>query len=365
MNNAFRLIATTLVLIVAYLLLPVRPGGAQNATPPVDDPCLTAAGAWMPWPMGLDMMQTPGAMGPGMMTPGAMSPGMMTPGAMGPGMMGPGMMGDVDLMVSTMLLAHNRVDAALAQAAQTRVEDPALRQLADDVVQARTSEGALLQEWRDRAYPGGTTLPLDQMAGMMAGMMGPWTQGAPWPGMDVGMMGNPVAALCAASEPTDRLFVDALIARDQMVPAMLGMMGPTVTDPDLQRVVQDVIAARQQELEQFQAWRQGATDTTPAGTPAAAGTAAGTAAGAAVASYDIYFEPSALTIPAGTDVTLTLPNEGVTLHNFSIDALGVSVDISAGATETVTLNAPAGTYEYYCNVPGHKPAGMVGTLTTQ
>ena len=77
---------------------------------------------------------------------------------------------------------------------------------------------------------------------------------------------------------------------------------------------------------------------------------------------DIYFEPSEVTIPANTDVTVNLPNEGVTPHNFSIDALGIDVDIAPGATEQVVINAPAGEYEYYCNVPGHKQAGMVGTL---
>jgi uncharacterized cupredoxin-like copper-binding protein len=62
---------------------------------------------------------------------------------------------------------------------------------------------------------------------------------------------------------------------------------------------------------------------------------------------------------------VALPNEGVTLHNFSIDELGIDVDIEAGAAQEVLINAPAGTYEYYCNVPGHKPAGMVGTLTVE
>ncbi|HEX5992106.1 MAG TPA: cupredoxin domain-containing protein, partial [Thermomicrobiales bacterium] len=107
-----------------------------------------------------------------------------------------------------------------------------------------------------------------------------------------------------------------------------------------------------------------------AATPAAGGeeqAAAGGGAGEAVTveSYDIYFEPDELSIPAETDVTVQLPNEGVTLHNFSIDELGISVDIAPGATEETVINAPAGTYEYYCNVPGHKPAGMVGTLTVQ
>ena len=102
---------------------------------------------------------------------------MMTPGAMGPGMMG-----DLDLMVATMLLAYDRVDAALAQAALTRVENPDLRQLADEVVQARTSESDQLQAWRERSYPGAATMPVDQMLTIMAGMMGPMMQGTPGQG---------------------------------------------------------------------------------------------------------------------------------------------------------------------------------------
>jgi hypothetical protein len=81
-----------------------------------------------------------------------------------------------------------------------------------------------------------------------------------------------------------------------------------------------------------------------------------------VESNDIYFEPAELTISADTDVTISLPNAGAAPHNFSIDELGISVDIASGATEETTISAPAGTYEYYCNVPGHKQAGMVGTL---
>jgi uncharacterized cupredoxin-like copper-binding protein len=55
----------------------------------------------------------------------------------------------------------------------------------------------------------------------------------------------------------------------------------------------------------------------------------------------------------------------VSLHNFSIDELGISVDIAPGATEETVINAPAGEYEFYCNVPGHKEAGMEGTLTVE
>lgn len=90
-----------------------------------------------------------------------------------------------------------------------------------------------------------------------------------------------------------------------------------------------------------------------------------------IGSYDIYFEPKEVTIAADTDVTIHLPNHGVTLHNFSITDhnqfagvpnLGIDVDLPAGADETITVNAPAGDYYYYCNVPGHEAAGMFGTM---
>ena len=102
-----------------------------------------------------------------------------------------------------------------------------------------------------------------------------------------------------------------------------------------------------------------------AATADAAGDVPAEAAAQTVTSFDIYFEPKEVTIPANTDVTFTLPNDGVTAHDFSIDALGIQVALPPGATETVVINAPPGSYEYYCNVPGHKEAGMVGTLIVE
>jgi plastocyanin len=88
-------------------------------------------------------------------------------------------------------------------------------------------------------------------------------------------------------------------------------------------------------------------------------------AGVTIRSSDIVFDPVELTIPAGQDVVFTLPNEGVLPHNFSIAELGIDIDIAPGETASVVVNAPAGTYEYFCNIPGHKEAGMVGTLTVE
>jgi glucose/arabinose dehydrogenase/uncharacterized cupredoxin-like copper-binding protein len=108
-----------------------------------------------------------------------------------------------------------------------------------------------------------------------------------------------------------------------------------------------------------------ATDSSAAEATPAAASGSDAATETIVEMVDIAFNPTSLTIPADTDVTVSLPNTGAALHNFSIDELGIDVDVAAGDTGSATINAPAGDYEFYCNVPGHKEAGMLGTLTVQ
>ncbi len=106
---------------------------------------------------------------------------------------------------------------------------------------------------------------------------------------------------------------------------------------------------------------------TPSASPAASPAAspeAGLSTELDVTAGDIYFDPKELTAPANTDVQVTITNVGAAAHDFVIDALNVKTPlINPGGTETVTINGAAGDYEYYCSVPGHKAAGMVGTLT--
>ena len=80
---------------------------------------------------------------------------------------------------------------------------------------------------------------------------------------------------------------------------------------------------------------------------------------------ELAFDPAQVTIPANTEVTLSLPNEGALPHNFSIDALSINVNLETGASEQATVNAAPGDYEFYCNIPGHKEGGMFGTLTAE
>lgn len=69
---------------------------------------------------------------------------------------------------------------------------------------------------------------------------------------------------------------------------------------------------------------------------------------------------------AGQVVEIVLVNGDNILHNLAIPTFGVqSPDVAKQGDETrVTFQAnQAGAIEYYCNVPGHKQAGMLGQLT--
>lgn len=82
-----------------------------------------------------------------------------------------------------------------------------------------------------------------------------------------------------------------------------------------------------------------------------------------VVATEFEFDPSGLTISADTPTEITVDNQGVVEHDLTIDELGVHIHADAGESTTGTVTAAAGTYEFYCSVPGHRDSGMEGTLT--
>jgi len=103
----------------------------------------------------------------------------------------------------------------------------------------------------------------------------------------------------------------------------------------------------------------------PASTPVASPAVSSGAAAEPVTieGVDTDWNPNEVSIPANTDVTVTIPNNGLVFHTFVIEELGISIDMDPGQTQDVVINAPAGTYDFICDVPGHAEAGMVGKLT--
>jgi hypothetical protein len=68
----------------------------------------------------------------------------------------------------------------------------------------------------------------------------------------------------------------------------------------------------------------------------------------------------------GEALGLFVTNQDAFDHSFDIDALNIHVRLPAKGTAAVVLKAnQAGALEYYCGVPGHKAAGMVGELNVR
>lgn len=69
------------------------------------------------------------------------------------------------------------------------------------------------------------------------------------------------------------------------------------------------------------------------------------------------------TAPAGP-LTVEFDNQSGVPHNLVIDGKGKTQTIPKGRSSFKATLA-AGTYDFYCSVPGHREAGMVGKLTVK
>ena len=110
--------------------------------------------------------------------------------------------------------------------------------------------------------------------------------------------------------------------------------------------------------------------TTTPSAPGAVGTApqgratASTLSLAADPGGNLRFDKTQLKAPAGR-VSIEFTNASSIAHNVTVANQGGTV---LGATPTKTgssalnLRLPRGTYTFYCSVPGHRQAGMQGTL---
>ena len=83
---------------------------------------------------------------------------------------------------------------------------------------------------------------------------------------------------------------------------------------------------------------------------------------------DIDYDQDTYEAPPGP-TTLEFRNRGSLAHNIVFRAApgapvasGVDDFVAAGAEATFEVELAPGDYAFYCSVPGHEAAGMVGTL---
>lgn len=82
----------------------------------------------------------------------------------------------------------------------------------------------------------------------------------------------------------------------------------------------------------------------------------------------LKWEPADLTAEAGQPVNITMTSDGALEHNFvwadqpDTDFLHTNIGETEDGPASRTFDT-AGSYEFYCTIPGHREAGMVGELT--
>jgi plastocyanin len=109
------------------------------------------------------------------------------------------------------------------------------------------------------------------------------------------------------------------------------------------------------------------TSTAPAAAPAPAAAKPGAATSLKLAADPgglLRFDSKLLSAKAGT-VTIAFTNASPVEHNVTVgqgSTVIAGTPTFTGGAKTLTLTLKSGTYTFYCTVPGHRQAGMEGTL---
>lgn len=84
----------------------------------------------------------------------------------------------------------------------------------------------------------------------------------------------------------------------------------------------------------------------------------------------LKFSPAELFLRTGDTLSLYMTSDGALEHNFvwadnsEIDFLHTLIGEQSAGPRSRTFSLP-GVYEFYCNIPGHREAGMVGEVVVQ
>ncbi len=108
------------------------------------------------------------------------------------------------------------------------------------------------------------------------------------------------------------------------------------------------------------------TSASASSSPAAPAASGGAIALAANPSGQLKFTKKTLTAKAGT-VKIDFTNMAPISHNLTIEQGTNGPVVGAtptfmGGSKTLTVKLKPGTYTFFCSVPGHRAAGMQGTL---
>jgi plastocyanin len=85
-----------------------------------------------------------------------------------------------------------------------------------------------------------------------------------------------------------------------------------------------------------------------------------------ITAEDVKFADTSVKMKAGEVLGLFVINRDGMPHAFDVDSLGIHVQLPPNSTTAVAIKpAGPGELQFYCSVPGHREAGMVGTISVQ
>jgi plastocyanin len=109
-----------------------------------------------------------------------------------------------------------------------------------------------------------------------------------------------------------------------------------------------------------------ASTSTPA--PASEGSEGGSVKLAANPEGQLAYDTKSLSAKSGK-VSVDFTNSSSLPHNVTIESSGGeqvgATPTFSGGSKSVSVNLKPGTYKFFCSVPGHRQAGMEGTLTVK
>ena len=94
-------------------------------------------------------------------------------------------------------------------------------------------------------------------------------------------------------------------------------------------------------------------------------TVAPTMTGLITAENTKFSEPT-VGVRNGDVLGLFVINKDTTGHSFDIDSLDIHVQLAPNSTTAIAVTPTGpGALEFYCAIPGHRDAGMVGTISVE
>jgi len=109
-----------------------------------------------------------------------------------------------------------------------------------------------------------------------------------------------------------------------------------------------------------------ASSSTVSAASSAAAAPSGGGGGLTLNESEFKITPAGPKVPHTGEITITVKNVGAVTHALTVNTSSGPVStgsIAPGKTATLKVNiSKAGTYKFFCPIPGHEAAGMKGSL---